>query len=310
MWSGAEPGTTDPLAPFGLVTLAPSGGEGGNDIGTMRWAQTAGYGMTPNRALPNVFTAQAYDLNDPFRNISCYHDTGCPVKPKPAQGWGPSCTPYCTSLAGTNFYMGPIHPRDKKPVGARLAQSAAVLAYGDKGAVTGPTLSGCTLSSDHKTLTLRFNQSLLEMGGDRIDLQPYNRVSGASKMYVLINASRFCMQTSGRGGSSCIDDGTGHVLPGTAPYDDQTSNTTWVNVDIGLGTNNPNEVVVDLRKTGGRVAHGIRYAWTGDCCTENPPSSQGCPLASCPLMASQSRLPANPFMAKIVNGKCKCVPPQ
>eukprot|EP01043_Picozoa_sp_COSAG02_P082656 COSAG02_NODE_20832_length_814_cov_0.847552_2_plen_61_part_01 len=33
-WS-SEPGTTDPLAPFGLVTLAPSGGEGSPDIGTM-----------------------------------------------------------------------------------------------------------------------------------------------------------------------------------------------------------------------------------------------------------------------------------
>lgn len=46
LWS-AEAGTTDPTAPFGLVTLAPSGGEGGNDIGTMRWAQTAGYGTPP-----------------------------------------------------------------------------------------------------------------------------------------------------------------------------------------------------------------------------------------------------------------------
>ena len=52
-------GTTDPVAPFGLVTLAPSGSEGGNDIGTMRWAQTAGYGVVPNPAMPNTFLAQA-----------------------------------------------------------------------------------------------------------------------------------------------------------------------------------------------------------------------------------------------------------
>ena len=38
----ATAGTTDAEAPFGLVTLAPSGDEGGASIGTMRWAQTAG----------------------------------------------------------------------------------------------------------------------------------------------------------------------------------------------------------------------------------------------------------------------------
>ena len=42
-----QSGTTDPNAPFGLVTLAPSGTEGGSDIGTMRWAQTAGYALVP-----------------------------------------------------------------------------------------------------------------------------------------------------------------------------------------------------------------------------------------------------------------------
>lgn len=103
LWS-AEAGTTDPTAPFGLVTLAPSGGEGGNDIGTMRWAQTAGYGHAPNTAMPNTFLAQAYDLNDPFSNITCYHIFGCPVKPKPPTGWG-GCTAYCESLEGTNYYM-------------------------------------------------------------------------------------------------------------------------------------------------------------------------------------------------------------
>ena len=56
-WS-AEPGTTDPNAPFGVVTLAPSGGEGGADLPSMRWAQTASYGVLPNPAMPNTFVAQ------------------------------------------------------------------------------------------------------------------------------------------------------------------------------------------------------------------------------------------------------------
>ena len=38
-WSKEE-GTTDPLAPFGIVTLASGGSEGGTDIGGMRWSQT------------------------------------------------------------------------------------------------------------------------------------------------------------------------------------------------------------------------------------------------------------------------------
>ena len=45
-WSRV-PGTTDPLAPFGVVTLASSGSEGGPDFGTMRIAQTMSYGVLP-----------------------------------------------------------------------------------------------------------------------------------------------------------------------------------------------------------------------------------------------------------------------
>ena len=39
-------GTTDPLAPFGVVTLAAGGGEGGTDMGGMRFSQTANYGRS------------------------------------------------------------------------------------------------------------------------------------------------------------------------------------------------------------------------------------------------------------------------
>jgi hypothetical protein len=47
LWSTTAD-TTPADAPFGLVTLAPSGTEGGSDIGTMRWAQTGSYGAMPN----------------------------------------------------------------------------------------------------------------------------------------------------------------------------------------------------------------------------------------------------------------------
>lgn len=66
VWS-ATPGTTDPLAPFGIVTLASSGSEGGPHMGAMRQAQTASYGVLPGppgSGMENTFVAQAYDLDD------------------------------------------------------------------------------------------------------------------------------------------------------------------------------------------------------------------------------------------------------
>ena len=76
LWS-KEPGTTDPLAPFGLVTLASTGGEGANGLamGAMRIAQTAGYGVLPppgnqSTGMTNTFLAQAYDLDDEWNSLS------------------------------------------------------------------------------------------------------------------------------------------------------------------------------------------------------------------------------------------------
>jgi len=64
-WS-AQPNTTDPLAPFGVVTLYPRAGwMAAYDYGGMRWSQTANYGRLPNPAMPHTFLAQAYDLADP-----------------------------------------------------------------------------------------------------------------------------------------------------------------------------------------------------------------------------------------------------
>ena len=48
-------------------------------------------------------------------------------------------------------------------------KAAYNLVYGGKGAVTGPTVSGCTLSGGK--LTIMFNTSLLR--GDKVVLQKY-----------------------------------------------------------------------------------------------------------------------------------------
>ncbi|CAJ1423795.1 unnamed protein product [Effrenium voratum] len=89
----------------------------------------------------------------------------------------------------------------------------------------------------------------------------------------------------------CIDDGTGRS-GGFGPFDDQK---TWVPVDIRKA--GPSSLVLDLSKTG--QAYAIRYAWQGDCCDQRPPTSEPCPVASCPLLAMPSGFPANPFIARL-----------
>jgi len=299
LWS-ETPGTTDPNAPFGVVTLASSGSEGGADLGSMRLAQTAGYGVLPNPAMPNTFLVQALDLDDPFINTTCSDIKCCPYDfnashHKTCDG----CDAYCNSTEGTHWYMGPIHPRDKKPVGARLAQSAGVTVYGLPGAFTGPTIAGCRVDSSSNSVTVTFNSQLL--GTDTVQVQAYppayNNVS-ASAMAVLVNPTGFCFQ-SNRG--HCLDDGTGSAGP-------NQTDSGWIYVDIAEAT--ADSITVDLTRSGGTI-YGIRYAMEdATCCQHYAPTSEPCPIGSCPLMGKVSRLPANPFLAHIVEGKCVCIPPQ
>ena len=81
-------------------------------------------------------------------------------------------------------------------------------------------------------------------------------------------------------------------------------------VAVESGTT-PNTIEVDLSNIPGG-AFGIRYGWQGggSCFAEQAPGNFFCEPASCPLMLQTAKLPANPFMAKIVDGKCKCMPPQ
>jgi hypothetical protein len=304
LWS-ATPGTTDPLAPFGVVTLAASGSEGGHNLGSMRLAQTAGYGVLPNPLMPNTFLAQALDLDDPYINTTCsdakccgydFNATTCARRGASAQAL---CADYCANTWGTRWYMGPIHPRDKKPVGARLAQAAAATVYGKPGAFTGPTLAGCRVGAGGLTVTVTFNSSLL--GGDAVQVQAYppafNNVS-ASALAVLVDPNGFCFQGDGR---HCIDDGSGGAGA-------NATDSGWVFVDVAEAT--ANSVTVDLARSGGAI-YGIRYAMEdATCCQHFAPTALPCPVASCPLMGRASRLPANPFMARVVGGKCVCIPPQ
>ena len=301
LWA-RTPGTTDPLAPFGVVTLASSGSEGGHNLGSMRLAQTAGYGVLPNAAMPATFLAQALDLDDPYINTTCSDIKCCAYdfnasRHRTCAG----CDDYCDSTARTAWYMGPIHPRDKKPLGARLAQAAGVAVYGLPGAATGPTLAGCRVAPGGGSVTLTFDAALL--AGDAVQVQAYPPAYGnvsASALAVLVDPNGFCFQGQGQG-RACTDDGSGGAGP-------NATDSGWVYVDVAQAS--ASAVTVDLARSGG-VAYGIRYAMADEtCCAHYAPTSAPCPVGSCPLVGRASRLPANPFMARIEGGKCVCIPPQ
>ena len=230
---------------------------------------------------PSLLVAQAYDLNDPYHNDSCYGKEKCHDNSPFNITWNQTgCFGYCESVKTTNWYMGPIHPRAKKAVGTRLARVGAVVAYNKPGHANGPTISGCVLAGSKLTVT--FNKTMLS--GEAITINPYYKgdatVKGkaypglGSKMEVLTNASTFCMQLGGTGPGGCRDDGTGKPVPAVALGAEASGHppkapSYWVAVDIAVGA--AGEVVLDLAKAGG-VANAVRYAWTGDCCSENPPT--------------------------------------
>ena len=75
-------------------------------------------------------------------------------------------------------------------------------------------------------------------------------------------------------------------------------------------------VVVDLSPLNGSTPLALRYAWDDaetDCCVHDDGLGLRfpCPPGNCPLVGRASRLPANPFLAKITaDGRCECVAPQ
>ena len=337
-WS-ATPGTTDPLAPFGVVTLASSGSEGGPNMGTMRQAQTASYGVLPSPELPNTFLAQGYDLDDPWGpqegpcfdvkwtrapKWACCAADKSPYNKTKCAGREELCAPACAAMTGTSVVMGGIHPRSKKEVGDRLGAAAFNTVYGGTGAFTGPTLSSCAVSGS--ALTLNFNTSLLR--GDTLVLQPVLPIvdsSGGSQLWVQTNATLFCMEascainaTTGRCESTPRGEKPNEICPGYAGGDGTTVlprglfDGGWVQLlNLSIAPSGTG-IVADLSALNGLAPTAVKYAFdTTDCCDHTDPMlfvTHGC-IAQCPIMSS-SNLPANPFQAKIVGGACECVPPQ
>ncbi|PVD29016.1 hypothetical protein C0Q70_11613 [Pomacea canaliculata] len=116
-------GETPADFPFGYVQLA--GNAKGTAVGSFpdeRWAQTAGYGYSPNPTLPKTFMAVAMDLPD-------------------------YSSPY-----------GTIHPRYKQDVSQRLMLGALNVAYGHSDVVfQGPFPSKFQLDTAHHTLNIEYD---------------------------------------------------------------------------------------------------------------------------------------------------------
>jgi len=311
-WS-STPGTTDPLVPFGVVTLAAGTSEGsGRNMAGMRWSQTCNFGVLPNAACPNTFLAQAFDISDPWESFDC-DGQHCSL---PVNGsYGPNCVSPWTNLSlwdakmlplaplirndSTPNFMGGIHPRLKPPVGWRLAQAFLNGARGDgSAAFTGPTIAGCTASGG--TITVRYRPELLR--SEDVAVSPFNTNVSA---WGTRDSLTFMACFSSAGGADCLS---------------ERAQALWLPCAAAAGADGSSVVLtVPAPPPAGGVLSALRYAWPlsddGDTCCPDADYTRGwaaCVPALCPVKLSKTLLPGNPFYAAIdaTSGRCKCLDPQ
>ena len=342
IWS-ATPGTTDPLFPVGIVTIHDGGDEGnGRNLAAIRFAQSSNYGVLPSPALPNTFLAHGYDAGDPAECYYCYGLGGDPkvdlccvddymplgtncIGDHRGEIWSHNQTK-CAQGAGT------LHPRSKGILARRLAQSAFALYYGGAASgelFSGPVVSGCALSADARSLVLKFNRSLL--GAESVVVKqtpgvaPLSIAMENTALYVLVNSTlpsdlalNYMRTYRDVGGSY------------QGPFRDgnEFDRRGWL--PVVPVANGDNTISVDLASLGGLTPTAVRYATGAGGCWDGDPVNDGsecnrmctgphvdcsrepCPTGACPLYASGkgALLPAAPFVANIVGGKCECLPPQ
>lgn len=275
-WSKV-PGTTDPLFPFGFVTLSTSDSEGSSDIASFRFAQTGSYGYVPNPLMPRTWASHAYDLADPW--ILC--------EDSPPTKTCPGCDTIDPQYNCSSPNEGPeIHPRLKIPVGQRLAAGALVTAYNFSGPITGPTIRGCTYKSG--SLTVDFLVS-----GGTMFLKNNGGGAAYSAFSVLVGAS-----SQAQSGSW------------VAVNISQIGTSNSISVDLSSLNGQPIQAIKYAWGATGSWPNGDDV----QCCV--PTSSKECLPAQCPIfvqtdLAPYGGMPANPFLAQITaEGKCECPAPQ
>lgn len=328
-WS-ATPGTTDELAPFGIVTLAAGGSEGKpQNMAGMRWSQSANFGHTPNPAMPKVFLAHAYDLGDPMDNLRppCVNHSAdwamdaVNVSSFGAAGpcswgaskWNKGVAPLQKAVEANEApsFMGGIHPRFKHEVGRRLA-----LAY--RGALS-PTIKSCSESAAKIEIVLSVAEA------DKLLLQWSTEMFNTSNWGTLDKDSSGLMVCVGKAGAS----------PPASANACLTDASLWTAFPLQLASSAPaatapppqkngeqqpplatTQVLTVLLPAGGPKPLAVRYGWPingGDTCCPFQEVTKGltpCVPGSCPLITATNSLPANPFYATLEGGKCKCMAPQ
>ena len=284
-------------------------------MGAFRYAQTGNRGWLPSIEMPNTFAAQAFDAGDPCSGGGqcCMNSDGA------GTGW--AC--HSGEAGYTGQFMGGIHPRVKKIVGTRLAKAARAMAYNDTDVVwTGPVLDSCTLVNNQ--IRLRFQSDLLksdsimvlpqtnrgiglldstlqQVNWDPTMLALLQRLGGESPMEVQMNNETW-LPVAPR--SKCMPVGDDNVEARCQGCD----LCNW-NATTSTHTDGFDEVVLDLG--GADIASNItavRYAWgENPCCPGLDRSVLPCPPNSCPIQTWNSTMPAVPFWATIVDGKCSWV---
>ena len=347
LWS-ATPGTTDPLFPWAVAQL-----HDGTDLGEgfpfmlskLRYAQTAGFGALPNKAMPNVFGISMVDQGDPWDGGETCAADACCVAPSVALG------PLCVGdhrgewTNETPDGGGSLHPRTKDAGGKRFAQAvyAAVYEPASPLLATGPVFAGCSVDAAARTLTLRFDAAQLK--GERViaakpaGAAPMSLALENTALYLLTNASGIPVEDAEHGYNPCnyaSNAGCGNnVYLGPYSNGNEYAVAPWVAVLPRAGTA-ANEIVVDLGPLGGATPTAVRYAAGAAsgvaapgggadgsgfrnqrvCCGPSVDTShEPCPPEACPLKSSNEaggglQLPALPFRANIVDGRCVCIAPQ
>ena len=227
--------------------------------------------------------------------------------------------------------LGPLHPRVKKAVGMRLAQSLHAVAYNGTAIAAGPVFDGCDIAADGLTLTLRFDKKLLK--GERVLFDATNTIEKEdTALYVLLN------DTVDTTSLAFVRNMEANHQPNHnyfGPYRDgnEMGVRGWVPVAASVGPT-LDTLTVDLGglPTGSKVA-AVRYAVgsggynssTGErldrrlgssriCCGPHVDTAlQPCKPENCPIKASgPGSLPASPFFAAIdwKRRRCQCFSPQ
>ena len=341
-WSEVN-GTTAVDAPFGVATVAANGGwMGARDFGGFRHAQTANYGTLPNPQMPNTFLAQGYDVTDPWGQRS---PPDAPDQPPGNMVWihPRNKQIYGTRLARAAF--GQVYGGQRATSGPTVSSCRVEQGGSQGGRRLVLTFNATALRGEQLVLQgYQPGRSLLQVLRVRkaLCMQPVqhcpNATAGNAATCHARHRQYFCPAAFGPGFEprkvdlSAWTPVRGPMLGYLPPSDEW--DTQWQPLNITPGA--PFEIVADLSPLDGGAVHAVRYAWgvktdteleqSTQCCENGDPQlllegaqrrkdkaqptwSKPCREGLCPIVASGG-LPANPFIARIVDGRCQCIPPQ